>query len=58
VASAEKRYTLTEAQIELAKQRCALAGHVYEVLDTLGTEGPDAVLCSRCGRSWKVENDG
>lgn len=54
-AAAEARYTLAEAQRELARQECARFGHRWDVVATLAR--PTAVVCDSCGKSYKVMPD-
>jgi hypothetical protein len=51
----ERRYTLTEAKVELARAECRDHGHSYEIRTVFGTNEPIEVLCSRCGRRWGIE---
>jgi hypothetical protein len=50
----EDTYTLRQAQIELARRECRAHGHDFDVLRTLGKDGPTHVICGRCGRRWPV----
>lgn len=45
---------LEDARRELARRECLMTGHDYNVIDTLGEEGPSDIVCSRCGRVWHV----
>lgn len=51
----EQRYTLSEARLELNREECRMRGHDYEVVVSMGLDGPQAVLCRRCGKSWGIE---
>lgn len=33
---------------------CHQKGHDFEVLQLVGTDDPQGVVCSRCGRAWHV----
>lgn len=50
-----KRYTLSEAAMEIKRRECAMNGHSYDVLQQVGQAGPTAVICTRCGKSWGIE---
>lgn len=55
----EPRYTLAEAQAELARQECVNHGHSYDVLDVRtysDTDGghPLHVHCTKCETTWDV----
>jgi hypothetical protein len=43
----EQRYTLREAQLELARLECDRDGHAWDVGETLA--GPVRIVCRRCG---------
>jgi hypothetical protein len=49
-----KRYTLPEAEIELARRECALSGHNYDIIEADGADDPESIHCTRCGRDWLV----
>ena len=48
----EKIYTLAEAKLEINREKCANQGHDYEIVLSVGLDGPSFVACQRCGRSW------
>jgi hypothetical protein len=42
---------------EIAKVRrfeCSVNGHTYTEVETMGSDGPVRVVCTNCGRSWRV----
>lgn len=49
----EQRYTLVEAQAELARRKCVRHGHDYNHLRDLGGT-LIRIVCSRCGKAWTV----
>jgi hypothetical protein len=51
----EPRYTLDEAQRELARRECGMFGHNFDVQIIYGNGDPQVVMCSRCGKTWNVE---
>lgn len=51
--NSEPRYTLAEAERELARRGCRLNGHEYEML-TNGFGDLIRVTCGQCGKSWDV----
>lgn len=52
----ESRYTLAEAQRELARQECKVHGHSFDVVQEVG-KGPVEIICSNgCGGSWDVSD--
>jgi 6-pyruvoyl-tetrahydropterin synthase len=53
-SSAERLYTLEDAQRELAQRECVLHGHNFDVIVKLGSADPHLVICMRCGRSWGI----
>lgn len=56
----EQRYTLDEAEKELALRECRNHGHSWDVIEarTIGDPlaAPMAVVCNRCGQSHRVED--
>ena len=50
----ESRYTLDEAERELARRECARFGHDWNVIET-GAR-PTAITCGRCGDSHPVNS--
>jgi ribosomal protein S27AE len=50
----QKLYTLAEAREQLARAECVERGHSYVVHEVVGVDGPDRVICGRCGRGWSV----
>lgn len=34
------------------RAECATVGHDFAVVVAMGSKGPDAVLCRRCGGRW------
>lgn len=50
----ERRFTLDEAERELAQRECLAHGHSLDTIVVLGSSDPAALVCSRCGRSWRV----
>ena len=50
----ERRYTLTEARLELTRQECALRGHDFDVVTLALTGSPVLVTCGRCGQEWQI----
>lgn len=48
----EQRYSLDEARRILAREVCALHGHSWDIIET--DAGPEAILCSNCGVSYKI----
>ncbi|TQN30597.1 hypothetical protein FHX37_0479 [Haloactinospora alba] len=53
----DPRYTLAEAERELAHRKCRNEGHDLELLDhrTMGGDhAPTGVHCDRCGRHWHI----
>lgn len=55
--SDERRYTLVEAQRELAARECAVHGHDWRVLESLA-RGPISIVCERCHVSHPVAHEG
>jgi hypothetical protein len=53
----EPRYTLKEAERELAKRECGIYGHTFDVTVTTGSGNPRIVVCTRCSRTWTVQQD-
>jgi hypothetical protein len=53
----EGLYTLQEAQRELARRQCGLAGHDVDLVAVAGGSEPVAAVCSnRCGHpGWRLE---
>lgn len=52
----ERRYTLAEAKLELAKQECDLHGHSFNTIVVVGSGDPVAISCDRCGTVWRVDS--
>lgn len=50
----ETLFTLKEAKLELARRECALEGHYFVVMQTIGVDAPTSVVCDRCGQTWGV----
>ena len=48
----ERTYTLNEAAIELAKDRCMWFGHEWRIIETF--RAPTGIVCSRCGASHAI----
>ena len=48
----EKTYTLAEAKLAINREKCATQGHDYQIVLSVGLDGPSFVACQRCGRSW------
>lgn len=53
-SSGGERFTLEEARLELAKQECSRYGHSYDVVVSMGSDGPTTIQCDRCGKAWDV----
>ena len=51
---AERKYTLAEAERELARRECSMIGHSLTEIIAAGSADPVRVVCSRCAMSWKV----
>lgn len=47
----EKRYTLAEAKLLIAKTECWNDGHYYQGIRQMNGRTP-RVVCERCGASW------
>lgn len=52
----ERRYTLDEAAQALSERKCAIQGHGWDVIETVG-HGPIAILCDTCGLTYPVQRE-
>jgi hypothetical protein len=43
-----------EMRQAVRQEECRWNGHRYEELEMTGHDGPVAVMCSNCGRRWRV----
>jgi hypothetical protein len=52
----EQRYTLEEAQAELARRKCHVTGHQVDAItfSNLDGAGPVTYHCGRCSEPWMV----
>ena len=47
--------TVTPGMIQaVSEHECRFTGHRYTELEVLQVDGPVAVLCTNCGRRWRV----
>lgn len=57
----EPRYTLSEAQAELARRDCDTYEHMYDVISDRTMDNPAgrplSVRCHRCGKHWTVTGE-
>lgn len=52
----QKRYTLEEAKLELARRDCTVLGHDFEHVTDSGNN-PTRVVCARCLAYWRVRKN-
>lgn len=45
----------TGEEIQKVRQyECATRGHTYSEIESFGSDGPTHVICSNCGRTWRI----
>lgn len=55
---AEKKYTLEEAQQQLARRVCSQNGHDYVIEpSTVDPSEPGGLTCERCKTRWSVTEE-
>jgi hypothetical protein len=48
--------TPTDEEIQKVRRyECTINGHDYNVISSLGSDGPTRIVCSNCGRTWGVK---
>jgi hypothetical protein len=50
----EEALATPEVILKVRRTECAMSGHTYSVLEVINSDGPSAVICTNCGRSWGV----
>lgn len=58
----QPRYTLEEAQDELARRTCSNHGHNYRVIEARShtdpsREEPQTVVCEWCFKTWQINKE-
>ena len=48
---------LTEAHRQAVREEeCSTVGHDFAIVEIEQTHDPQAIVCSRCGKTWKVKS--